>query len=145
MNHLLTWNGKFWSYMAQEVGPPKVVKNITKPKAYPSIWLPHFLSFFANNGKLAKFEDEIIVWIDKSLTLSLPRVTSLILLCLTPVDFTLSNARRFYSSKGDPLGVKGLKKLSPLTLSLPRVTLLILLCLMPDDFTLSNTRWFYSV
>ena len=27
---------------------------------------------------------------------------------LTPDDFTLSNARRFYSSKGDPLGVKGL-------------------------------------
>ena len=25
------------------------------------------------------------------------------------IDFTLSNARRFYSSKGDPLGVKGLK------------------------------------
>ena len=24
------------------------------------------------------------------------------------VDFTLSNASRFYSSKGDPLGVKGL-------------------------------------
>ena len=27
------------------------------------------------------------------------------------IDFTLSNARRFYSSKGDPLGVKGLKQL----------------------------------
>ena len=27
------------------------------------------------------------------------------------IDFTLSNPRRFYSSKGDPLGVKGLKKL----------------------------------
>ena len=25
------------------------------------------------------------------------------------IDFTLSNARRFYSSKGDPSGVKGLK------------------------------------
>ena len=25
------------------------------------------------------------------------------------IDFTLSNARRLYSSKGDPLGVKGLK------------------------------------
>ena len=24
------------------------------------------------------------------------------------IDFTLSSARRFYSSKGDPLGVKGL-------------------------------------
>ena len=26
------------------------------------------------------------------------------------IDFTLSNTRRFYSSKGDPLGVKGLIK-----------------------------------
>ena len=26
-------------------------------------------------------------------------------------DFTLSNARRFYLSKGDPLGTKGLKRL----------------------------------
>ena len=26
------------------------------------------------------------------------------------IDFTLSNARQFHSSKGDPLGVKGLKK-----------------------------------
>ena len=25
------------------------------------------------------------------------------------IDFTLSNANRFYSSKGDPLGVKGFK------------------------------------
>ena len=32
-----------------------------------------------------------------------------ILLCLTPEDFTLSNARRFYSSKGDHSGIKGLK------------------------------------
>ena len=44
------------------------------------------------------------------------------------MDFTLSNARWFYTSvpymsKGDPLGVIGFKKLSPLTLSLPRVTL----------------------
>ena len=37
------------------------------------------------------------------------------------IDFTLSNARRFYSSKGDPLGTKGL-----------------------IDFTLSNARRFYS-
>ena len=27
------------------------------------------------------------------------------------IDFTPSNARRFYSSKGDPLGVKGLSVL----------------------------------
>ena len=32
-----------------------------------------------------------------------------ILLCLTPEDFSLSNARRFYSSKGDPLELTGLK------------------------------------
>ena len=35
------------------------------------------------------------------LTLSLPRVTL--------IDFTLSNARRFYSSMGNPTGVKGLR------------------------------------
>ena len=29
------------------------------------------------------------------------------------VDFTLSNARQFYSSKGDPLGVKGLNNYLP--------------------------------
>ena len=34
------------------------------------------------------------------LTLSLPRMTL--------IDFTLSNARRFYSSMGNPTGVKGL-------------------------------------
>ena len=27
------------------------------------------------------------------------------------IDFTLSNARRFYSSMGNPLGWKGLKKI----------------------------------
>ena len=37
------------------------------------------------------------------------------------IDFTLSNARRFYSSKGDPLEVKGLKNYL-LTLSLLRAT-----------------------
>ena len=29
------------------------------------------------------------------------------------IDFTLSDARRFYLSKGDPLGVKGLKNNLP--------------------------------
>ena len=29
------------------------------------------------------------------------------------IDFTLSNARRFYSSEGDALGVKGLKNYLP--------------------------------
>ena len=43
------------------------------------------------------------------------------------IDFTLSNARRFYSSKGDPLGVKELKKI-----------------LLPLDVTVSNARRFYS-
>ena len=42
-----------------------------------------------------------LLWI---LTLSLPRVTL--------IDFTLSNARRFYSSMGNPTGVKGLSYLS---------------------------------
>ena len=31
------------------------------------------------------------------------------------IDFTLSNARRFYSSKGDPLGVKGLTDIRDFT------------------------------
>ena len=42
-----------------------------------------------------------LLWI---LTLSLPRVTL--------IDFTLSNARRFYSSMMNPTGVKGLSYLS---------------------------------
>ena len=29
------------------------------------------------------------------------------------IDFTLSNTRRFYSSKGDPLALKGLKNYLP--------------------------------
>ena len=69
------------------------------------------------------------------LTLSLPRVPL--------IDFTRSNARRFYLSMGNPTGVKGLttarftQKLCPrLTLSLPRVPLI--------DFTRSNARRFYS-
>ena len=51
------------------------------------------------------------------------------------IDFTLSNSRRFYSSKGDPLGVEGLKTISfnPFT---PKSNF--------RDFTLSNARRFYS-
>ena len=51
------------------------------------------------------------------------------------IDFTVSNTRRFYSSKGDPLGVKALKTISlnPFT---PKSDLI--------DFTLSNARRFYS-
>ena len=48
-----------------------------------------------------------------SLTLSVSRTYLRILLCLTPKDFTLSNARRFYSSKGNPLTLKGLKNYLP--------------------------------
>ena len=44
-----------------------------------------------------------------SLTLSLPRVPL--------IDFTLSNARRFYSSMGNPTGVTGLSKLRVLGVS----------------------------
>ena len=55
----------------------------------------------------------------------------------TFLDFTLSNARRFYSSMGNPLDRKGLptslSKMSPfLTLSCPIGTFV--------DFTLSNAR-----
>ena len=50
-----------------------------------------------------------------------------------PEDFTLSNARRFYSSKGDPLGFNPL---------MPNSDLQILLCLTPDDFTRQReTPW----
>ena len=45
----------------------------------------------------------------KVLPLYSPRVTK-ILLFLMPDNFTLSIARGFYLSKGDPLGVKGLKQ-----------------------------------
>ena len=75
-----------------------------------------------------------------------------ILLCLTPGDFTLSNARRFYSSMENPLGVKGLTTSSPKTYvpinplipNSAKWHLEILLCLTPGDFTLSNARRFYS-
>ena len=49
------------------------------------------------------FSDKLLLRSYKRLTLSLLRVT---------LDFDymkMSNARRFYSSKGDPLGVKGLR------------------------------------
>ena len=51
------------------------------------------------------------------------------------IDFALSNARRLYSSKGDPLGVNGLKTISLNPFS-PKSDLI--------DFTLSNARRFYS-
>ena len=48
----------------------------------------------------------------------------------TVIDFTLSNARRFYSSERDPLGVKGLKNLISLNPFISKSDLM--------DFTLSN-------
>ena len=45
--------------------------------------------------------------VDPELTLSLPIVPL--------IDFTLSNARRFYSSMGNPTGLKGLTKSCSLT------------------------------
>ena len=48
------------------------------------------------------------------------------------IDFTLSNARRFYSSNGDPLGVKGLKITVSLNPFKPKSA--------QKDFTLSNAR-----
>ena len=53
------------------------------------------------------------------------------------IDFTLSNARRFYSSNGDPFGVKGLKNSSLLINPFKLKSELI-------DLTLSNARRFYS-
>ena len=50
----------------------------------------------------------------------------------TLIDFTLSNARQFYSSKGDPLGVKGFKKTYLLNPFKPKSA--------QKDFTLSNAR-----
>ena len=45
------------------------------------------------------------------------------------IDFTLSNARRFYSSKGDPLGVKGLNDNKDL-LSSTTVYLISFICFL---------------
>ena len=42
---------------------------------------------------------------------------------LIHVDFTLSNARRFYSSKGDPLGVKLARRVACITFKLMQRTL----------------------
>ena len=50
------------------------------------------------------------------------------------MDFTLSNARRFYSSKGDPLGVQGLKKTICLNPFTPKSDF-VDFTLIPDDFT----------
>ena len=61
------------------------------------------------------------------------------------IDFTLSNARRFYSSMGNLLDGKGLttsKTISPLTLN-PFPFEWVLRALI--DFTLSNARRFYSL
>ena len=59
------------------------------------------------------------------------------------MDFTLCNARRYYSSMGTPLAVKGLTTsktpnvpINALTAAGVHITLI--------DFTLSNDRRFYS-
>ena len=41
------------------------------------------------------------------------------------IDFTLSNARRFYSSMGNPLGLKGLRQQLTLTQSLTAGALVV--------------------
>ena len=51
------------------------------------------------------------------------------------IDFSLSNARRFYSSKGDPLGAKRLKNYLPYPFT-PKSDFI--------DFSLFNARRFYS-
>ena len=57
--------------------------------------------------------------------------------------FNLTNARRFYSSRGDFLDRKGLKTIS-LNPFGPLTDLGILLWLTTDYFTLANARLFYS-
>ena len=54
---------------------------------------------------------------------------------MTLLDFTLSNARRFYSSMGKPSDTEGL------TTPKPSVSVSALMTLL--DFTLSNARRFY--
>ena len=62
---------------------------------------------------------------------------------MTLTDFALSNARRFYSSMGNPSDTEGLttpKAMSPLTPQPVSVSALMTL----TDFALSNARQFYS-
>jgi hypothetical protein len=75
----------------------------------------------------------------------------IILLCLTPDYFTLSNARRFYSSRGERWHWMVNWPICLCVYLTHWVTLcpdvpyfIILLCLMPDYFTLSIARRFYS-
>ena len=59
------------------------------------------------------------------------------------IDFTLSNTRRFYSSMGIPLAVKGLTTSKPVSpFNNPLTTVGAQRALI--DFTLSNARRFYS-
>ena len=60
---------------------------------------------------------------------------------MTLIDFTLSNARRFYSSMGNPSDTEGLT--TPKTVPInPPVSVSALMRLR--DFSLSNARRFYS-
>ena len=59
---------------------------------------------------------------------------------MTLIDFTLSNARRFYSSMGNPSDTERLTTPNvPINASVSVSTLMTLI-----DFTLSNARQFYS-
>ena len=71
-------------------GLPGFASNGSSPKS----WLPI--------AKAPGYAQEPNLYSTTSLlTLKLPRVPL--------IDFTLSNARRFYSSMGNPTGVKGLE------------------------------------
>ena len=67
-------------------------------------WFAKGRSFWQTFSNIGRF-------IYCSLTLSQPKmqIDTYILLCLTPDHFTLSNARRLYSSMREPSAVKGLK------------------------------------
>ena len=67
-------------------------------------WKTHWeYSFWSSSELAANDWGRILIQIIWCLTLSLPKVP------LALKDFTMSNTRRFYSSSGNPLGVKGLQ------------------------------------
>ena len=61
----------------------------------------------------------------------------------TPIDFTLSNARRFYSAMGNPLAVQGLTTSKTTSPAINNVLTAVRGRTKPIDFTLSNARRFY--
>ena len=66
----------------------------------------------SDNSTLLLIIIKITKFFERNKGRKLPKILPLLVVPFTPksdfIDFTLSNARRFYSSKGDPLGVKGL-------------------------------------